>query len=133
MRSFRVRARLFPVDRRGLEQAVELVVSTRTIMSVIPRNVAEAAGVEILARRFFFGRDGTRKRRAVGSLEIAVEGRSAVSTVILGVPGDTPTLGTSTLDDLGLEADYEAGRLRERSPLSVYGKAKAPKRTPAPS
>ncbi len=112
---------------------MELVVSPRTIMSVIPRNVAEAAGVEILARRFFFGRDGTRKRRAVGILEIAVEGRSTVSAVILGMAGDRATLGTSTLDDLGFEADYASGRLRERSPPNVYVKAQAPKRTPAPS
>ncbi len=133
MRSFRVLARLYPVDGRGLEQELELVVTSRTIMSVIPRIVAEAAGVEVLARRFFFGRDGTRKRRAIGSLEIAVGGRSTVSTVILGEPGDTPALGTSTLDDLGLAADFGTGELRDRLTPLVLREAAADTRNPAPS
>lgn len=133
MRTFRVRARLYPVDRRGLEQEVELIVTTRTIMSVIPRVVAEAAGVQVLARRFFFGRDGTRKRRAIGTLEIAVAGKSTVSTVILGEPGDTPVLGTSTLDDLGLEADFVGGQLRERPEVLVFRAPLPEVRAPAPS
>lgn len=133
MRSFRVLARLYPVDRRGLEQEVELVVTSRTIMSVVPRIVAEAAGVEVLARRFFFGRDGTRKRRAIGSLEIAVAGRSTVSTVILGEPGDIPALGTSTLDDLGLEPDFDTGELRDRPEILLYPGPAKDSRAPVPS
>ncbi len=102
-------------------------------MSLVPRIVAEAAGVEVLARRFFFGRDGTRKRRAIGSLEIAVGGRSTVSTVILGEPGDTPALGTSTLDDLGLEADFDSGHLRDRREPLAFREVAADTRKPAPS
>jgi clan AA aspartic protease len=83
-------------------RAVEALVDTGAIYSVVPRATLEGLGIRPMGRESFTLADGTHKRYAVGEAFLQLGKKSGTSKVVFGPRGATPLLGALTLESLGL-------------------------------
>lgn len=103
----------------GPSSRLRLLVDTGASLSIIPRDILEGLGIRPEDVETFEVADGRPMSRQVGPAVIRYQGKAAGTQVIFGDPGDTPLLGVSTLEELGLQLDQRSGRLEKAKRLLV--------------
>lgn len=93
-----------PLDRER-HQAVQCLVDSGAVYSVIPRETLAELGIERTGERTFFLANGEPVKRETSEARIAFQGESATCVVLLGEAGDETLLGVTTLENLGLIFD----------------------------
>lgn len=83
-------------------RALELLVDTGALFSVVPEDVLEALGIRRLERQQFTLADGTHVAYDVGEARFTVGDETRTSQVVFAPQGVTPLLGALTLESLGL-------------------------------
>jgi predicted aspartyl protease len=107
-------------------RAVEVLVDTGALYSVIPRPTLEALGIAPMARETFTFADGTHRRYAVGEAFFQLGEKAGTSKVVFGPRGATPLLGALALESLGLMVNPVT---REIAPMRLIRRAcSAPER-----
>jgi predicted aspartyl protease len=90
----------------GAEAAVEFMVDSGAVYSLLPRHLWQAIGLEPKRGMRFTLADGSHVHRSVSECVFALPQGEGHSPVILGEPGDDqPLLGAVTLEMLGLVFD----------------------------
>jgi predicted aspartyl protease len=77
----------------------------------VPRELLERLGVQPVDREPFELADGRVIERDVGQTWVRVDGRSRITQVGFGEPGDATVLGASTVEAVSLAADPVNQRL----------------------
>jgi len=85
--------------------ALNFLVDSGAIYSVVPAATLEALGIASTGERTFLLANGQPIRRRVGEARITFEGQSATCVVLFGKAGDNTLLGVTTLENLGLIFD----------------------------
>jgi clan AA aspartic protease len=91
-----------PAGRSRPVRAVDFLVDTGAVYSVLPRRVWSALGLRAKDRMTFSLADGTSIERGLSEARFEYAGRDRVSPVVLGEGPDEPLLGAVTLETLGL-------------------------------
>jgi clan AA aspartic protease len=81
---------------------VEFLVDSGAVYSLVPGKVLDEIGVEPYRTVDFALADGSKITRRVCSAYFEFEGEGGPAPVIYGEEGDTPLLGVTTLESLGL-------------------------------
>lgn len=109
--------------RRGISQEpvrrthVDGIVDTGAAMLVLPQNVVERLGLEVLRTVFVTYADERKEERPVaGSVTIEVCDRFMVTECIVGPPLSQPLIGQVVLESLDLIADCSNRTLTPRTP-----------------
>ena len=89
-------------EGRSRPVAVEFIVDSGAIFSVLPERVWKRLRLEGRREAYFTLADGTKITRPVSRCIFEIAGVSDVSPVVLGGPRDAPLLGMVTLETLGL-------------------------------
>ncbi|MCD6409163.1 MAG: aspartyl protease [Candidatus Verstraetearchaeota archaeon] len=108
----RVSARIYNMRDPSRFVDFEGVVDTGAVYTVVPRGLLERIDVEVVERRRFKAFGGVVERD-VGVAVIEIMGRRGGVTVIFGEEEDTPVIGVTALEALGLEVDPIKGTLKE--------------------
>ncbi len=85
--------------------AVDFLVDSGAVYSVVPRAVLDALGVRPVSIEEFRLADGSRIARAKGIAAFRFGDRVGGADVIFGEAGDSTLLGALTLEALGLVLD----------------------------
>ncbi len=94
-------------------EAVEFLIDSGAIYSVVPSPILEHLGIKPLAEQDFRLADGSRIVRKKGGAVFKHRGRIGVADVIFGEEGDSQLLGAFTLEALGLSLDPLRRELKE--------------------
>ncbi|MBM4268744.1 MAG: aspartyl protease [Deltaproteobacteria bacterium] len=86
----------------GARRAVEFLVDSGAVYSVLPARDWRALGLRPKRTLSFALADGTTIRRRISECRFHYEGIDAVSPVVLGQGADDALLGAVTLETLGL-------------------------------
>ena len=86
----------------GPREAVDFLVDSGAVYSVLPRRVWQALKLTPQRVLKFSLADGTTIRRGVSECRFSYQGVEASSPVVLGERHDEALLGTVTLETLGL-------------------------------
>ena len=104
--------------------AIELLVDSGAMFSVIPSTTLKALGIKSHGERSFILADGTTITRRIGDATFIIDGNRAASPVIFGQKDDSALLGVLTLESLGFALDPFKRVLR---PLPmILGRAERP-------
>lgn len=106
-------------------QTVSLVADTGAIFSVIPKATLEQLGIKSYAEETFCLADGSEIHRPLGDVflrQCAKVGKSRTVPTIFGEPSDTPLLGVTALEILGLSVNPRTRKLEptRRSCFSLF-------------
>lgn len=93
-------------------RAVEFLVDTGAIYSVVPARVLTGLGISPDRTEEFTLADGSHTKRRIGGAVFELDGRRAPSPVIFGEKDDATLLGAVTLESLGLMVDPLKRELR---------------------
>jgi clan AA aspartic protease len=81
---------------------VEFMVDSGAVYSLVPGKVLDKIGIEPYKEMSFSLADGTSIKRMVSTAYFEYENEGGAAQVIYGEEGDTPLLGATTLEALGL-------------------------------
>ncbi len=81
---------------------VEFMVDSGAVYSLVPGKTLDEIGIEPYKEMSFFLADGTSIKRKVSTAYFEYENEGGAAQVIYGEEGDTPLLGATTLEALGL-------------------------------
>ena len=81
---------------------VEFMIDSGAIYSLVPGKILDEIGVKTHRAVYFSLADGTKISRQVGDAYFEMEGEGAVAPVMYGEEGDSPLLGATTLEAMGL-------------------------------
>ncbi len=104
--------------RKGTAK-IELIVDTRSVYTWIPTKSLESLGIRKDDFVHFRTIEGRRVRRPVGEALLGYDGVSRHCVVVFGRPGDTSVLGVTALENLALEVDPVAMKLRKAKALAA--------------
>jgi predicted aspartyl protease len=90
------------VEGGALRLPVRFLVDSGAAYSVLPYDVWTTLGLRATRTMDFVLADGTVVQRGVSHAMFAYEGIQAPSPVVLGDPHDDASLGTVTLENMGL-------------------------------
>jgi predicted aspartyl protease len=93
-------------------EALDSLVDSGAVYSVVPHQVLERLGIKPLAEQEFRLADGTRITRRKGVAVFKYLDAIGGADVIFGEEGDSVLLGTMTLEALGLALDPLKRELR---------------------
>jgi aspartyl protease family protein len=93
------------IARRHVSEAVDLIVDSGAVYSVIPAPLLERLGIEPLVEESFRLANSTRIVRRKGSALFRYGDKIGSADVIFGEPDDAALLGALTLEALGLALD----------------------------
>jgi clan AA aspartic protease len=99
-------------------RALEVLVDTGAILSVIPRVVLEELGIRPITRRRFKAFGGNVLRE-VGGVLLEYGGDIAFAQVIFGEEGDAAIIGVTALETLGYQVDSTTGQLKPTEMLML--------------
>ncbi len=105
--------------RKGAAK-IELIVDTGSVYSWIPTKSLESLGIPKDDFVDFKTIEGRRVRRHVGEALLGYNGVSRHCVVVFGRPGDASVLGVTALENLALEVDPVAKKLRKARALAAY-------------
>jgi len=88
-----------------LSEAVELLVDTGAVYTIVPEDVLKKLQIERRGRRAFQTVNKQRIERDIGVAVVEYMDGVAGTNVVFGKEKDTPVLGVTTLEELGLEVD----------------------------
>lgn len=91
---------------------VELIVDTGAVYTIVPGDILEALKIERRGSRVFQTVSKQKIERDIGVVIIEYLDRVAGTNVIFGEENDTPVLGVTTLEELGLEVDPVSKQLK---------------------
>ena len=114
---FRVPIRIASTAHPEVARELQAVVDTGSAYTLVPRTVAEALGIRPIRRMEARLANGTRTVRDMGEAVVTIEEMRTTTWVVFGEPEDAVLLGAVTLQELALEVDPTAERLR---PAEVY-------------
>ena len=81
---------------------VEFLVDSGAVYSLVPGKVLDELDIEPYKEMSFSLADGTSIKRKISSAYFEFEGEGGPAPVIYGEEGDTPLLGATTLESIGL-------------------------------
>ena len=81
---------------------IEFLVDSGAVYSLVPGKVLDELEIEPYREIAFSMADGTSIKRQVSSAYFEFEGEGGPAPVIYGEEGDTPLLGATTLESIGL-------------------------------
>jgi clan AA aspartic protease len=110
----RVPVKLFASANGRQPVEVEALVDTGAIFCLFPRSLLERLGVQPSGKRAFRAIDGRAIEREVGVVQVEVEGAQPPGPVpvIFGEEADSPVLGVTALESMGLAVDPTSGTLQ---------------------
>ena len=114
---FRVPIRIASPANPHVTRALAAVVDTGSAYTLIPRTVAEALGIRPVRKMAALLANGTRIVRDMGEAVVTIDDMHTTTWVVFGDPEDAVLLGAVTLQELALEIDPMAERLR---PSEIY-------------
>lgn len=91
-----------PVSRTRPSRAVEFLVDSGAVYSVLPAAVWKALALKRKDMMSFSLADGTSIERGISEARFSYRERDRVSPVVLGETGDSALLGAVTLETMGL-------------------------------
>ena len=100
-----------PANGRRAEE-VSCLVDSGAVYSLIPGRVLRRLRIKPHSTHEFVLADGKVIRRRLATATVEYEGRRGDSMVIVGIAGDDPLLGASTLEGFGLVLDPFRRELR---------------------
>ncbi len=101
-----IHAKLTVVGSNGEQtQTVEVLVDTGSTLTWIPEELAIRLSIEATGRALFETADGRTLERPVGDALVECEGSRGFVGIVFARAGDTPVLGVTALERLGLEVD----------------------------
>jgi clan AA aspartic protease len=83
-------------------QELEFLVDSGAIYSLVPGKILDALEIEPYREVAFSLADGTSITRRVCSAYFEYQGEGGPAPVVYGEEGDTPLLGATTLESIGL-------------------------------
>jgi predicted aspartyl protease len=98
--------------RPNRTQAIEFLVDSGAIYSVVPATVLRRLKIKPIGREEFRLADGSTISRKKGVALFKYGGKAGGADVIFGNPGDSQLLGAFTLEALGLALDPLKRELR---------------------
>ena len=111
MGTFRVEATVSNLQDRERSVTLDLLVDTGTTYTTLPREVADALGLEpIDTRRIRLG-DGREELWPITAIRVRIGEQECPSLALIGQPGGPALLGAVTLEELSLGVDPSARRL----------------------
>ena len=84
------------------EQVVEFMIDSGAIYSLVPGEILDALQIEAYKKVDFSLADGTKISRKVGDAYFEYNNEGGAAPVIYGEEGDSPLLGATTLEAIGL-------------------------------
>ena len=111
MGTFHVEATVSNLRDRDRQLTVSLLVDTGATYTTLPREAADAIGLEpVDTRRIRLG-DGREEQWPVATIFVRLQGREGPSFALIGPRGGPALLGAVTLEELALGVDPSARRL----------------------
>ena len=109
------------VRHAALEEfvAVEALVDTGAIYTMLPEDLLERLGVERLESDVFELADDSLVEYWIGSAMIRIQGRALPVPVVFAHPGNTPLIGATTPEILRLLVDPIEQRLMPAPPIKA--------------
>jgi len=95
-----------------LSEVIELLVDTGAVYTIVPEDVLEKLQIKRRGRRVFQTVNKQKIERDIGVATVEYMDRVAGTNVIFGKEKDTPVLGVTTLEELGLEVDPVTKQLK---------------------
>lgn len=91
-------------EHRKSEKASELefLVDSGAVYSLVPGKILDELGIDPYKEMSFTLADGTSIKRKISSAYFEFEGEGGPAPVVYGEEGDTPLLGATTLESIGL-------------------------------
>jgi clan AA aspartic protease len=83
-------------------QELEFLVDSGAVYSLVPGKILDALEIEPYREVSFSLADGTSIKRRVCSAYFEFEGEGGPAPVVYGEEGDSPLLGATTLESIGL-------------------------------
>ncbi len=114
-------------------EAVEFLIDSGAIFSVVPAGILERLGIAPLATEEFRLADGSVIRRRKGVAIFRYGGRVGGADVIFGEEGDSTLLGMLTLEALGLALDPLRRELKPLPMILAAARHRGPGRASAAS
>lgn len=90
------------------------MVDTGALFSVVPAAVLTQLGLSPVRTETFELADGRTIRRPIGEVFLRLDGKEATIPVIFGETSDSPLLGVTALEIVGLTVDPQGERLVPR-------------------
>lgn len=84
------------------EKKVDFMIDSGAVYSLVPGEILDSLGIEPYKTLEFALADGTKISRKVGDAYFEYNNNEGSAPVIYGEQGDTPLLGATTLEALGL-------------------------------
>jgi clan AA aspartic protease len=81
---------------------VEFLVDSGAVYSLVPGKILDQLDIEPYREMSFSLADGTTIKRKISSAYFEFEGEGGPAPVVYGEEGDTPLLGATTLESIGL-------------------------------
>ena len=81
---------------------VEFLVDSGVVYSLVPGKILDELEIEPYKEMSFSLADGTSIKRKISSAYFEYEGEGGPAPVVYGEAGDTPLLGATTLESIGL-------------------------------
>lgn len=81
---------------------IEFLVDSGAVYSVVPGKILDELDIEPYRGMTFSLADGTSLKRKVSSAYFEFEGEGGPAPVVYGEEGDSPLLGATTLESIGL-------------------------------
>jgi clan AA aspartic protease len=81
---------------------VEFMIDSGAIYSLVPGKILDQLGVEPYREMSFSLADGSIIKRKLSSAYFEFQGEGGPAPVVYGEEGDTPLLGATTLESIGL-------------------------------
>ena len=81
---------------------VEFLVDSGAVYSLVPGEILDSLEIEPYKEMSFSLADGTSIKRKISSAYFEYEGEGGPAPVVYGEAGDTPLLGATTLESIGL-------------------------------
>ncbi len=81
---------------------VEFIVDSGAVYSLVPGKILDKIGIEPYKEMSFSLADGTSIKRGISTAYFEYKEEGGAAQVIYGEEGDTPLLGATTLEALGL-------------------------------
>ncbi len=95
-----------------VSQKVEFLVDSGAVYSLVPGPVLKTLGLSPTRTETFTLADGSKVKRKVGEAYFEINGNRGTAPVIFGQKGDSPLLGVTALESLGLVLDPFKRELR---------------------
>ena len=106
--------------RRGERRSVAgALVDTGAELTMVPRPILEALGIQVEKRLRLRTADGRVAMREIGYALVHAAGTETNDEVVFGEPGDMVLLGSRSLEGMNLRVDAREKRLVDAGPIAA--------------